>query len=177
MLIKIAIKTYNKKQFIYSFILNNKKFIVIYNKTFDKKHIILLPNDIYFLNFTNNNIIFIIMDFIKKKEIKNFYKFFYKNIVYNEIIFSRKVILKGLGYKIEKISSNFMKLSINLSHPFFIYIPTIINILKIQNQSLFFSSNNKEIIDLFSNIFYKIKKPNLYKNKGIFFFNILKVKL
>ena len=174
MIIKFNIKTQSKKKFIYSFILNKKRFIVIYNEGYLQKHIILMPISITPLNLNNRSIIFLNSNSINNKKVNQFFRLFYKNMIYNENTFSRKIILKGLGYKLEKINSNFLKINVNFSHPFFIYVPKVINIVSLESQNLHITSNDKKTIDFFSNLFSQMKKPNLYKNKGIFFFNLLK---
>jgi len=174
MILKYNTKKQFNTHFIYSFSYKNKRFLIIYNKVFFKKHIILIPVQLASLAFLNNYILFIILNKIVIKEINIFIKIFFKNIIFNKPFFSKKILIIGLGFKIEKVTSCFLKIHVNFSHPFFIYVPKNINLINVENQGLLFSSNAKSSLSSFSSIFYQIKKPSLYKSKGLYFYDLLK---
>jgi len=173
MLLKIYFSKTKESFFIYSFTFKKKNFLVIYQKNYCQKHVILTPKNIFSITINKNYIIVASLHLPKISKISTFTKLLYKNTFYSSEFFSKKMLMIGLGFKIEILNSRFMKLYLNFSHPLFLYVPKVVDIISIKNQSLFLSSTSKVVLDSFSFSFKQVKKPNLYKNKGIFFYNLI----
>ena len=79
------------------------------------------------------------------------------------------LILKGLGLKVQ-IVDDFLEFKLGYSHRCFIKLEKEIGV-KIKKNLLFLQSVNKELL---GNFLYKIKilkKPDVYKGKGIWYKN------
>lgn len=99
------------------------------------------------------------------KYLNNFLNF-YRNLIFKARGF---LILKGLGLKVQ-FSNDFLELKLGYSHKCFVKIEKGINV-KIRKNLIFFQSSNKEQL---GNFLYKIKilkKPDVYKGKGIWYKN------
>lgn len=148
---------------------------------------LLLINLCYFKNFklllivTTKNVNVFYKDLsnivIKKTSINSFvlessFKYlnnfsnFYRNLIFKARGF---LILKGLGLKVQ-IIHDFLELKLGYSHKCFVKIERDINV-KIRKNLIFFQSSDKEQL---GNFLYKIKilkKPDVYKGKGIWYKN------
>lgn len=87
-------------------------------------------------------------------------------------MFYYKINFSGLGYRFELIDKIFIKIYLNNSHYFYFYIPFFINVKVLDNHNLLFSSYNKNKLAVIVQKIVKLKKLNLFKNKGLFFYNL-----
>ena len=115
--------------------------------------------------------------FIKKSQISfltleaswkflNNFSNFYRNLIFKARGF---LILQGLGLKVQ-IIDNFLEFKLGYSHKCYIEIEQDLNV-KIKKNLLFLQSVNKEKL---GNFLYRIKilkKPDVYKGKGIWYKN------
>jgi hypothetical protein len=114
---KVIIKNYNLKKNIKLFFSNKQS--LLYIKGLYSYIMIKLPNYYYYL--INNNKINILYNN------KNKFSLFIKNInlLYNKLIFlySVRLRLRGLGFKIRKISKNLYYFFFNYINIYYFYIP------------------------------------------------------
>jgi len=114
---KVIIKNYNLKKNIKLFFSNKQS--LLYIKGLYSYIMIKLPNYYYYL--LNNNKINILYNN------KNKFSLFIKNInlLYNKLIFlySVRLRLRGLGFKIRKISKNLYYFFFNYINIYYFYIP------------------------------------------------------
>jgi large subunit ribosomal protein L6 len=139
-------------------VIKNQKFIVFNNKEY-----FYIPNT-YKLTFLNNklNIFYQQKDtfFIQK------IRYFIKKLSFP---FTKKLIFRGLGLKFNLAENKkYIEFKLGYSHLIKLKIPENIKIKMLKN-SIVFSSSNKVLL---GNYIYKVKKlkmPNIYKGKGIWY--------
>jgi hypothetical protein len=131
---------------------------------------ILFLNNYYFFNNNFKEKLFL---FINKAEyiefIKNFFSF------YNKIfkIFYFKIIIRGLGYKIRKVTKRFFLFFFAVKHYFYFYIPNDI-FIKIKGRRFYILCYNKmKLNNIFFQLLY-LKKMDFYVKNKIFFLKKLK---
>ena len=98
---------------------------------------------------------------------------FYRNLIFKAKGF---LILKGLGLKVNLVN-NILEFKLGYSHKSLININPEINV-KIKKNLLFLQSVNEEKLGNFLYNIKRLKKPDVYKGKGIWYKNekiILKV--
>ncbi|OED35952.1 hypothetical protein AB834_03650 [PVC group bacterium (ex Bugula neritina AB1)] len=132
----------------------------------------------YIVNNSNNFIVFV----PKKIESINSVQTFYKTLLYNFIkfkrikaskIFSAKFIIQGLGLSISLINKMFMKISINTSFSFFIFIPSSTYVKSFNmNKGVLIQSSNKHAIEELSKKIIILYKFSIYNSKGIIYQNL-----
>jgi hypothetical protein len=89
--------------------------------------------------------------------------------------FRKKLILKGLGYKVNLIKdSNSLELKLGFSHLVNFCVPKDV-LIKINKQSINLGGFNKTSIGNFANIIRKLRLPGIYKGKGIWYKNEVRV--
>ncbi|MGX7582576.1 hypothetical protein [Candidatus Vidania fulgoroideorum] len=84
--------------------------------------------------------------------------------------FSKKIVLKGIEYKVSK-KNNYLILSVGFSHKKIIKIPKILKIAILNDKLIKINCFDNCILGNFCNKIISLKKYNLYKDKGIKFFN------
>ncbi|MGX7582856.1 hypothetical protein ACWNYQ_00750 [Candidatus Vidania fulgoroideorum] len=131
--------------------------------------------DFYF--FRNKNLLNIFPFF--KNNYKNLGTHYsiLKNFVNDNLIFySRLIILNGIEFKVKQ-KKGLLIFDLGYSHKIKIKINKniLINISK-DNKKLKVSSNNRELLGNFCNKIIKLKKFNLYKDKGLRYLNDKKIK-
>ena len=97
--------------------------------------------------------------------LNNFFNF-YRNLIFKARGF---LILKGLGLKVQ-IVDDFLEFKLGYSHRCFVKLDKEVGV-KIKKNLLFLQSVNTELL---GNFLYKIKilkKPDVYKGKGIWYKN------
>lgn len=84
----------------------------------------------------------------------------------------KKLILKGLGLKVS-LSENkkFLNFKLGFSHNIFMEIPEIISLVTILKNSIVLESFNPIELGNFANKIRILRKPNIYKGKGIWYKN------
>jgi hypothetical protein len=133
------------------FIYQSKKNINNYFLLSNKLNIKINQNNLYFNNFNNN--------FLK----------FIKN---NDKEYSRKLILKGLGFRINYIEeSNALRFKLGLSHSVDIKIPLNNIYAIIKKNTIHITGANLSYIGNFCQKIRNLKKKNAYNGKGFFLKN------
>lgn len=84
--------------------------------------------------------------------------------------FKIKLNLVGIGYK-HFINENKLYFKLNKSHLIYFIIPEIIDIYSLSPTALILKSTSLQILTQFKKKLSTIIKPNVYKKKGIFFYN------
>tara|TARA_Y100000385_G_C13080184_1_gene633470 strand:- start:1169 stop:1690 length:522 start_codon:yes stop_codon:yes gene_type:complete len=102
----------------------------------------------------------------------------FKGVSFN---FSRKLNLIGIGFRCWTIfekNKKFLIIKTSLSKDCIFYLPKTIDVYCLNSTTIFITGVKKIDIDMFLSLLKKIKKPNLYKQKGIFLENeIVKTKI
>lgn len=167
----------------------NKKIVCFY---FFKSFLIICSlKGRFIFDFKRKNLNFFL--FFKQSDLfcvdfyKNFFcqeKFFsivkngFKGVFFN---FSKKINLIGIGFRCWTVFENtkkFLIIKTSLSRDCIFYIPKKIDVYCLNATTIFILGIKKIDIDLFLSLIKKIKKPNFYKQKGIFFENeIIKTKI
>ena len=168
MLNKIKIPTNINIKFV---IVNKQKILILEIK--DKKSYIKIPEnikcskDLFYLYF-------------KSCSIKNFNHISFLNQIEScfknlNKPFCKKLILKGLGLKANILTnSNILELKLGYSHTFLINIPFSIEI-SINKNLLSIEGLNKVTVGNLAYNIRKLKLPNVYKGRGIWYKNEIKV--
>lgn len=155
------------KSYLIIYGLNGRIIINLKNKVF---------NSILFLK--NSDLFFI--EFDKKLIHQSFSSLFKKSFLGVNGCFSKKINLIGIGFRcwvVYENSQKFLVVKTSLSKDCIFYVPKTIDIFCLSSTTIFVKSIRKFDIDLFVSLIKKIKKPNFYKQKGIFLENeIIKVK-
>jgi len=79
-------------------------------------------------------------------------------------LFSKKLILEGIGYKGE-VANDTLKMALGFSHPVNVKIPEGVKVL-IEKATWTFSGHDKEVVSQFASQIRSLKKPEPYKGKG-----------
>jgi len=135
---------------------NNKTFYILV--PFSIK-IVLYNTKLSLIYNSQNSILF--YNFLQK------FNFFQQNL---NKIFVKKLVLKGLGLKVSVLNQSTLEFKLGYSHLIKVVLPANINITVLKNILILESSNAV----LLGNEAFKIKKlrfPNIYKGKGIWYKN------
>lgn len=153
----------------------NLSFFYLFNKKNNMKYVFKLPRFSVYKVVSNKEIVILFPRHFSKKnsflKIQNFLINFQKELSPKNN-FSKKLILKGLGFKYEFINKRFLKIYLSYSHPYYLYVPHNLILYNTNNQTLVVSCQNKMLLNNFTEVFLKIRKPSILKNKGIFFHNL-----
>jgi large subunit ribosomal protein L6 len=89
----------------------------------------------------------------------------------------KRIIFKGVGYRVEKVNNTLLSLKLGYSHTLYINIPSEIETFLPKRHILVCKSFKIDLVSLFVMQIKKLKKFNIYKGKGIFLKNqIFKLK-
>jgi len=146
-------------------------FFIFYQKNFKIRYLFFIPKFIFPLIFSKNIFMFLVPSFFIKKQLFFYIKKIQDSFIIKEM-FYYKINFSGLGYRFELIDKIFIKIYLNNSHYFYFYIPFFINVKALDNHNLLFSSYNKNKLAVIVQKIVKLKKLNLFKNKGLFFYNL-----
>lgn len=164
--------------FLTTFFNNYRFFFSFYNKKLAQKQFFPLPQIVFFFFTSKTSFIF-----FSPKNLTKSLRFFFeklsfvikKQFFFIEQTFLFKIFLKGIGYKFE-LFYPFIKINIGFSHPIFLFIPGNISVKNIDTQTLLFISSNKQALGQVAARMRFFSKPDVYKQKGLFFFNLSKEK-
>jgi len=166
------------KLFKNSFILKLPSYINVYY--YYPSLIFRYKNKLSYLKF-NYKLIFFSTSNLCIIPVKNFYNiinfvFYFRKILYNltKKIY-KKLILIGIGYKvlqIKKIKNHISLLvfKIGFSHCFYLKM-FCVNAYTIKQSKIFLKNNFLKKSLLICSFIKKLRNPNNYNNKGIFFYN------
>jgi len=155
-------------------------YINIFFSIFQEKKYICLKNDLYsfylkipsnLLLKKNNNCLIVHSNVDINKN--TFYLF--SSIILNFLKrikkpFTKRLVLKGLGFKVNFITKFSIQLKLGFSHLINIQIPNGITLLSSKN-FITVLGLNKSIVGNIANIIKKKRMPDVYKGKGIYYKN------
>jgi hypothetical protein len=156
----IIFKSYKfAKKFNYFIDFNSKLIYILY---LSKKYVFKIPS-YYFIKNNNKilNLLFINY-FYFLTFIKFIFKFYNKYFIY--YFFNLK--LKGLGYRIKKLSKKLVRVYFNRSNYYYIHIPHTI-LFKYRTRKLFFISINNESLKLLIYNILILKDYIIYRFNGL----------
>lgn len=168
MLKKIKIPTNTNIKFV---IVNTQKVLLLEIK--DKKYYIKISKNIK----CSKDLSYL---YFKSSSLKNFNDISFFNQVENRFKnidkpFCKKLILKGLGLKANILTkNNILELKLGCSHTFSINIPFSIEI-SINKNLLSIEGFDKVTVGNLAYNIRKLKLPNVYKGKGIWYKNEIKI--
>jgi len=147
-------------------IIKQKKFILINLNL--KKFYFFIPSQIKIKKSINSLTFSYLPETKKSNDIlcNNFKKWLQSK----EKPFIKKLILKGLGLKVNLINTNILEFKLGFSHLIKLIIPKTISITLIKNVIVLESFNLVELGNI-ANKIKVLKKPNPYKGKGIWYKN------
>jgi len=147
------------KNFNYFIDFNSKLMYILY---LSRKYIFKIPS--YYFIKNNNGILNIL--FINHYYFLTFIKFIFKfyNKYFYYYYFNLK--LKGLGYRVKKLSKNLVRVYFNRSNYYYIHIPNTI-LFKYRTRKLFFISINNESLKLLIYNILILKDSIIYRFSGL----------
>jgi len=120
-------------------------------------------NTLDFIDYKNNTFIFNFFNYLDKR---------FKNI---DRFFCKKLIFKGIGLKANiLINTNQLELKLGFSHIFILDIPLNIR-LSINKSVLIIEGVDEVAVGNFAFNVRKLRFPNIYKGKGIWYKNEIKI--
>ena len=156
---------YRKKSFL---VKNSKFFYFKNNNDFYFKNILgFLKNSMlssfYIKNNNNNNYLLFIKKKIYNNFINNFFLFFNKFYKF----FFLKLRLRGLGYRIKKISKKLYRFFFAFNHYFYFHVSKEIFFKHRRRNLIIFSNNLSKLNDIFSHLLM-LKKLDFYERNNTF---------
>jgi large subunit ribosomal protein L6 len=142
---------------------------------------ILIPSDVQL--FIKNNILYVkgskgtialdIAFFNNKKDLfySSFFRLFQKAIVGVSLSFVVRLLFVGVGFRVESLDKDFIKLKLGFSHFVSVKIPKNVEVFSPKKTLLVLKSVNNQILKEFSSKICSFKSPDAYKGKGILYKN------
>jgi ribosomal protein L6P/L9E len=96
-----------------------------------------------------------------------FFRLLQKAIIGVNLAFVIRLLFVGVGFRVESIEKNVIKLKLGFSHFVYIKIPSFIKIFVPKKTRLIVKSCNHQILKEFSAKICSFKFPDVYKGKGI----------
>lgn len=81
--------------------------------------------------------------------------------------YSKKLEMVGVGYRVKKESDSKISLTVGYSHPVIFEAPEGVKLDTEENNIILISGINKQLVGLTAAQIRKIRKPEVYKGKGI----------
>jgi len=104
-----------------------------------------------------------------------FFRFFQKVIVGVSLGFVVRLVFVGVGFRVESIEKDFIKLKLGFSHFVFIEIPKYIEVSSPKKTRLVLKSIDEQLLKEFAAKICSLKSPDSYKGKGILYKNQIKI--
>jgi len=141
------------------------------------------------LSITENNILsvkglkgslYINLSFLSKQNLiynkrktlySSFFRSFQKVIVGVSLGFVVRLVFVGVGFRVESIEKDFIKLKLGFSHFVFIKIPKYIEVCSPKKTRLVLKSIDEQLLKEFAAKICSFKLPDSYKGKGILYKN------
>jgi large subunit ribosomal protein L6 len=139
---------------------------------------ILIPSDVSL--YLKNNILFIKgskgiislnITFLQKKNYFSFFRLFQKAIIGVSLSFVVQLLFKGVGFRVESLNKNFIKLKLGFSHFINVKIPKNIIVFSPKKTLLVLKSYNEQYLKEFCQKIVSLKYPDSFKGKGILYKN------
>lgn len=118
-------------------------------------------NLFFFENFKNYQLIFFLLNLLNTQKKK-----FQNKLIGIKLPYLKRLILSGVGFRIEKQLNNLLQLRLGYSHFIYLMCPPQINFLFSKKKILILKSNDLELLSLFVSQLKKLKKFDKYKGKG-----------
>lgn len=96
-----------------------------------------------------------------------FFRLLQKAIIGVNLAFVTRLFFVGVGFRVESIENNVIKLKLGFSHFVYIKIPSYIKIFVPKKTRLIIKSCDHQILKEFSAKICSFKFPDVYKGKGI----------
>jgi large subunit ribosomal protein L6 len=112
------------------------------------------------------------LTFIQKKmKYSLFFRLLQKLVIGVSLNFIVRLTFVGVGFRIESIDKNFIKLKLGFSHLIYIKIPFYIQTFMMKKTFLILKSVDDQLLKQFSSRIVSYKRPDIYKGKGILYKN------
>lgn len=105
----------------------------------------------------------------KKAKYPLFFRSLQKAVVGVSLGFIVRLIFVGVGFRVESLSKNLLKLKLGFSHFVFIKIPPYITIFSPKKTRLILKSIDEQLLKEFSSKICSFKFPDIYRGKGILY--------
>ncbi len=126
----------------------------------------LFPDKVEFNSIKNLSIFLLFSKFVA--QLKN---------TFSPLI-KKKLILQGLGFKIDNSEANFISLKLGYSHSIRVSIPSFIKQVKISKNVLLLESSDQILLGDFVSKLYNLRKVDSYKEKGFSYpYTVRKLKI
>lgn len=103
----------------------------------------------------------------KKSQYSSFFRLLQKAIVGVSLKYVVQLTLIGVGFRLESMDNNFMKLKLGFSHLVYLRIPKHIKVILVKKSFLILECIDEQVLKDFSSKIYACKKPDVYKGKGV----------
>ncbi len=168
------IKLPNNKQVLVTTL--NTETYIIFSLSDKKKKYIKIPEFIFLSEYDNfNRTLSLVVDSINNEKLNQFLlllNYYFKSA---ERPFRKKLMLKGLGYRVALIENNsILELRLGYSHSIKISIPKEDILVKVNKQNISLEGYDKALIGNFANNIRKLRLPDSYKGKGVWYKNEIK---
>jgi ribosomal protein L6P/L9E len=107
----------------------------------------------------------------KRIKFSSFFRLFQKSVVGVSLSFVLRLTFVGVGFRVESIENNFIKLKLGFSHFIFIRIPLYVEVFAPQKTSLVLKSFDEQLLKEFCSKICFFRAPDVYKGKGILYKN------
>jgi large subunit ribosomal protein L6 len=121
--------------------------------------------DLSFLNQQN------LLSATKKSKYSSFFRLFQKALIGVKLNYVVRLTFIGVGFRVESIENDFMKLKLGFSHLVYIRIPKHIKVFATKKTFLILECIDEHLLKEFSSKICSYKKPDIYKGKGILYKN------
>ncbi len=177
MFVPFYLKVSKAQSFCYTFSISPTiKYFYLYHLSSGNRLSFQLPKNSISILFQRGNIQYLFLfgqtSIFLLKLMKSFLSNYslFKNSSSSLIIF--KLLLQGLGFKLESVNSFFIKLFLASSFCVFVFIPADIQFNICTNQICFFKSFNRSLLIAFCTRLNLLKKASIYSTKGLYSFNL-----
>ena len=107
----------------------------------------------------------------KRMKFSSFFRHLQKSVVGASLGFVVRLVFVGVGFRVDSVQKNFIKLRLGFSHSVFIKTPSYIEVFAPQKTSLVLSSFDEQLLKEFSSKVCSFRVPDVYKGKGILYKN------
>jgi large subunit ribosomal protein L6 len=146
---------------------NGLRFIVVDNK--GQENYVRIPKNLTLDILENEEKVSLTVQ--RKKE--NIYHMFKKYLTQaakgTQTSYKKKLILKGLGFKMSVEPNKIINFKLGFSHAIDLPIPEYITNAKIKKNILVLEASNKILLGNFAASIVRLKPPDTYKEKGFFY--------
>jgi large subunit ribosomal protein L6 len=112
------------------------------------------------------------LTYTKRKMLySSFFRSFQKALVGVNLGFITRLVFVGVGFRVEALEKDFIKLKLGFSHFVFIKIPKYMQVVSPKKTRLVLKSIDEQLLKEFSSKICSFKLPDSYKGKGILYKN------